>query len=201
MGRSRYIREKIGNVICPKCGRPGIMYVKTPVVDRENLRYVYVAHSVKVDGKWTSRYCYVGPEPIVQNIVQKVDTSKDAGPPGGPSHCTKLIVQKPKQSETHCTKNRDIVQKAKQLSGYRSKGYTTLGDMKRLGIITSDLSPEKLDKLEEESLTRIKKHLDEKVGLVFYRCECGARINEVDLFLKFKGKCPKCNKQIVKRRD
>jgi len=81
----------------------------------------------------------------------------------------------------------------------KEKGYTTLGDMKRLGIITSDLNPEELDELEEESLTRIKKHLDEKVGLVFYRCECGARINQVDLFLKYKGKCPKCGKQIVKK--
>ena len=197
--KGRYIREKIGRVTCPKCGKSGIMYVKTPVVDRENLRYVYVAHSVKVDGKWTSRYCYVGPESIVQNIVQKVDTSKDAVPLGGSGHCTKLIVQKPKEPETHCTKNRDIVQIAKQLPGYRSKGYTTLGDMKRLGIIYSNMSPEELDKFEEEGLARIKKYLYEKVGAIYYRCECGRKIDQVDLFFKFEGKCPKCGRQIVKR--
>ena len=203
MGRFKYIREKIGRVTCPKCGKPGIMYVKTPVVDRENLRYVYVAHSVKADGKWTSRYCYVGPEPIVQNIVQKVDTSKDAVPPGGSGHCTKLIVQKPKEPKTHCTKhctkNRDIVQIARQLPGYKSKGYTTLGDMKRLGLIISDWSPEKLDEWEEEGLTRVKEYLKERVGTVYYHCVCGEKIDQVDLFLKYRGKCPKCGKQIMKR--
>lgn len=61
---SKFIVQKLGKCICEKCGEKGIMYVKIVHPGRENLKYVYVAHSVKKTGSkgsyWTSRYCYIG---------------------------------------------------------------------------------------------------------------------------------------------
>ena len=60
----KYVIEKLGRVVCPKCGKAGIMYIKIPNRNYPNLRYLYVAHSVKRTGSrgeyWTSHYCYIG---------------------------------------------------------------------------------------------------------------------------------------------
>jgi len=57
---------------------------------------------------------------------------------------------------------RDFWKKVKDLPGYKKRGYTTLGDMKRLGLIISDKTPEELDEIEEEGLTRGKQEKQEK---------------------------------------
>ena len=166
--------------ICPKCGRPGFPGKKT-VRNKVGEPYVYevFGHIEVRNGKRTIKWCY----------IRRLD---------GVSKFTNTC-QKPKG----VSKKQDNLltpQKLDDLPGRRAHGFTTLGDMKRLGIIISDFSAEELDRLEEESLTRIKEDLHKKVGSIFYHCECGEKINQVDLFLKFKGKCPKCGKQIVKRR-
>jgi len=94
----------------------------------------------------------------------------------------------------------NIIQKLDELPGRQAQGYTTLGDMKRLGLIFSDLTPKELDEFEEKEIARIKEHVRKSVGDIFYRCVCGQKISQIDLFLKYRGKCPKCNRQIVKRR-
>ena len=165
------------NEICPKCGRPGFPGKKT-VRNKVGEPYVYevFGHIEERNGRRTIKWCY----------IRRLD---------GVSKFTNTC----QKSSEGVSKKQDNLLTPQQLPGYQSKGYTTLGDMKRLGIIISDLSPEELDKWEEEQLTRIKEDLHKKVGSIHYRCKCGEKINQVDLFLKFKGKCPKCGKQIVKK--
>ncbi|RLI47469.1 hypothetical protein DRO69_00370 [Candidatus Bathyarchaeota archaeon] len=197
-------KEGHSTKICPVCGEPGTPVDRTPNPKYPHLVYRYYEHAVKLpSGRWGAKYCYVGrvthstksaenatsaSSHSAKNIVQKVDANKTS-PPGEPTHSTNF-----------CTMS-DMFERAKYLPGYRSKGYTTLGDMKRLGLIISDFSAEELDRWEEEGLTGLKNHLNEKVGSIYYRCECGEKIDQVDLFFKHKGKCPKCGKQIVKKEN
>jgi len=116
----KYVVEKIGRVVCPKCLKPGTMYVKTPDLNYPNLKYLYVAHSVKKTGSkgsyWTSKYCYVGSfeKVIVQkrkkkDIVQK--TGRVVEPGVGEEQ---LIVQKAGETANTLYKNFELPKKVRK---------------------------------------------------------------------------------------
>ena len=212
MGRRR--KEEV----CPVCGKLGFPARKT-VRNKVGTPYTYVVfghHVVRDGGKRSIKWCYVKLD-VSQSKDQGVSKKRDnlltlcedsSGVSKFTNTCQKSskgVSKKqdnlltPTQGVSKLTNTPDMFEKAKQLPGYRSHGYTTLGDMKRLGLIISDWSPEELDEWEEEGLTRVKQHLKERVGTVYYHCVCGEKIDQVDLFLKYRGKCPKCGKQIVKR--
>ena len=180
--------------ICPKCGRPGFPGKKT-VRNKVGEPYVHevFGHIVVRNGRRTIKWCYIR---RLDGVSKFTNTCQK--PSKGVSKKQDNLLT-PTQGVSKLTNTPSIFEKAKQLPGYRSKGYTTLGDMKRLGLIISDLSPEELDEWEEEGLTRVKQHLKERVGTVYYHCVCGEKIDQVDLFLKYRGKCPNCGKQIVKK--
>jgi len=52
-------RKRIA-IICPKCGQPGFV-TKRYTKDKDK-EYYYVGHKVKIDGKWTTKWHYLGPE-------------------------------------------------------------------------------------------------------------------------------------------